>query len=85
MSMLHHVFPKKTTQAFPKGFAKIACDIKLYGTVRNLIIYFAETFLSLLSITLLQIYYSSRFFSSPNFEQPFSWKASQWLLQLIHV
>ena len=43
----------KKTQAFLKGFAKIACDIKLYGTVRNLIIYFAETFRSLLTITLL--------------------------------
>ena len=32
------------SQAFLKGFAKIACDVKLYGTVRNLIIYFAEHF-----------------------------------------
>ena len=32
------------SQAFLKDFAKIACDAKLYGTLRNLIIYIAETF-----------------------------------------
>ena len=32
------------SQAFLKGFAKISCDVNLYGTVKNLIIYFAETF-----------------------------------------
>ena len=36
------------SQGFVKGFAKIAYDVKLYGTVRNLIIYFAETFRCLL-------------------------------------
>ena len=40
-------------QAYLKGFAKIACDVKLYGTVINLIIYFVEHFLCLLIITLL--------------------------------
>ena len=54
------------SQAFLKGFAKIACDVKLYGTVRNLIIYFAETFQCLLMITISYIYYSFPFFSSPN-------------------
>ena len=59
-----------------KGFAKIAYDVKLYGTVRNLIINFAETFLCLLLLfykfitlllfSLLQI-----------FEQLFSRKTSQ--------
>ena len=67
------------SQAFLKGFAKIACDFKLYGTVRNLTIYFAETFQCLLLlfykfITLLQM-----------FQQLFSRKTSQWLFQLIHV
>ena len=67
------------SQAFLKGFAKIACDVKLYGTVRNLIIYFAETFQCLLLlfykfITLLQM-----------FEQLFYRKTSQRLFQLIHV
>ena len=71
------------SQAFLKGFAKIACDVKLYGTVRNLIIYFAETFrcllllfykfITLLLFSLLQM-----------FEQLFSRKTSQWLFQLIH-
>ena len=32
------------SRAFLKDFAKIGCDVNLYGTVRNLIIYFAETF-----------------------------------------
>ena len=32
------------SQAFLKGFAIIACDVNLYWTVKNLIIYFAETF-----------------------------------------
>ena len=41
------------SQAFLKGFAKNACDGKLYGTLRNLIIYFAETFQCLLMITIL--------------------------------
>ena len=41
------------SQAFLKGFTKIACDVKLYGIVRNLIIYFAETFQCLLMITIL--------------------------------
>ena len=36
-----------------KGFAKIVCDAKLYGTARNLIIYFAEIFQYLLIITIL--------------------------------
>ena len=36
------------SQAFRKGFAKTACDVKLSGTVRNLIIYFAEIFRCLL-------------------------------------
>ena len=72
------------SQAFLKGFAKIACDVKLYGTVRNLIIYFAETFqcllllfykfITLLLFSLLQM-----------FEQLFSRKTSQCLFQLIHV
>ena len=64
------------SQAFRKGFAIIACDVKLYGTVRNLIIYFAETFpcllllfckfITLLLFSLLQM-----------FEQLFSRKTSQ--------
>ena len=64
------------SQTFLKGFAKIACDVKLYGTVRNLIIYFAETFrcllllfykfITLLLFSLLQM-----------FEQLFSRKTSQ--------
>ena len=72
------------SQAFLKGFAKIACDVKLYGTVRNLIIYFAETFrcllllfyefITLLLFSLLQM-----------FEQLFSRKTSQWLFQLIYI
>ena len=41
------------SQAFLKGFAKISCNVKLCGTVKNLIIYFAETFRCLLIITLL--------------------------------
>ena len=32
------------SRAFLKDFAKIGCDVNLYGTVRNLITYFAETF-----------------------------------------
>ena len=39
-----NVWKKILLKAFLKGFAKIACVIKLYRTVRNLIIYFAETF-----------------------------------------
>ena len=64
------------SQPFLKGFAKIACNFKLYGTVRNLIIYFAETFrcllllfykfITLLLFSLLQM-----------FEQLFSRKTSQ--------
>ena len=41
------------SEAFLKGFAKIACDVKLYGTVRNVIIYWAETFRCLSIVTLL--------------------------------
>ena len=44
---------KILSQAFLKGFAKIVCDVKLYGRVRNLIIYFAETFRCLLIISIL--------------------------------
>ena len=51
---------------FLKSFAKIACNVKLYGSVRNLIIYFAETFQCLLMVTILWIYSSFPFFSSPN-------------------
>ena len=32
------------SQTFLKGFAKIACDVNLYGTVKNLMIYFSDTF-----------------------------------------
>ena len=70
------------SQAFLKGFAKIACDVKLYGTVRNLIIYFAETF----QCSLLLFYKFIALFSLLQmFEQRFSRKASQRLFQLIHV
>ena len=31
-------------QAFLKSFAKITCDVNLYRIIKNLIIYFAETF-----------------------------------------
>ena len=70
------------SQAFLKVFAKISCDVKLYGTVRNLIIYFAETFQCLLMITILWIYYSFPFFLLQMFEQLFSRKTSRWLFQL---
>ena len=62
---------KNSFTSISEGFSKIACDVKLHGTVRNLIIYFAETFRCLLLlfyefITLLQM-----------FEQLFSRKTSQ--------
>ena len=41
------------SQAFLKGFAKIAYDVRLYGTVRSLIVYLADTFQCLLIITIL--------------------------------
>ena len=44
---------KIISKAFFKGFAKFASNVKLYGTVRNLIIYFAETFQCLLMISIL--------------------------------
>ena len=57
------------SQAFLKGFAKIACDVSFYGTVKNLIIYFAETFRCFSHdqfITLLLFsYFFSPFFSFP--------------------
>ena len=70
------------SQAFLKGFARIPCDVKLYGTVRNLIIYFAETF----RCSLLLFYKCIALFSLLQmFELLFSRKASQRLFQLIHV
>ena len=61
------------SQAFLKGFAEIACDVNLYETVKNLIIYFVETFRCFSAdefITLL-------LFSYHNFEQIFSRNTSQ--------
>ena len=63
------------SQAFLKGFAKIACDVSFYGTVKNLIIYFAETFRCFSHdqfITLLLFsYFFSPFFSFPLLFFPF--------------
>ena len=73
------------SQAFLKGFAKIACDVKLYGTVRNLIIYFAENVRCLL--LLFYKFNTLLFFSLLQmFEQLFSRKTSQSLLHyLFHL
>ena len=61
------------SQAFLKGFAEIACDVNLYKTVKNLIIYFVETFRCFSAhefITLL-------LFSYQNFKKIFSRNTSQ--------
>ena len=68
-------------QAFLKTFAKITCDVNLYRIIKNLIIYFAETFRCFSHdqfITLL-------LFSEQIFEQLFSKNIFQWLFQLIYV
>ena len=69
------------SEEFPKGFAKIPCDVNLYGTVKNLIIYFAE---------ILRRFSHDQFltlllFSYQIFEQLLSRNTFQWLSQLIHV
>ena len=69
------------SEAFLKGFAKIACDVNLYRRVRNIIIYFAKTFRCFFSWS---IYYSSPFFLS-NLWAAFSRKTSLLLFHLIHV
>ena len=68
------------SQAFLNGFAKITCDVNLFGTVKNLIIYFAQTFRCFSHdqfITLL-------LFSYQIFETLFSRNTSKWLFQLIY-
>ena len=64
-----------------KGFAKIPCDVSFNGIVKNLIIYFAETF---------RYFSHDQFiflllFSQQMFEQRFSRNTSQWLFQLIYI
>ena len=61
------------SKAFLKGFAKIACDVSLHGTVKNLVNYFAETF---------QCFFHDQFitlllFSYQIFEQLFPRNTSQ--------
>ena len=61
------------SQIFLKGFAEIACDVNLYETVKNLMIYSVQTFQCFSAdefITLLH-------FSYQNFEQIFSRNTSQ--------
>ena len=79
------------SQAFFKGFAKIACDVNWYGTLKNLIIYFTE----ISRCFSHDQFIISRCFSHDQFiifllfhqifEQLFSRNISQWLFQLIDV
>ena len=63
------------SQAFLKGFAKIACDVNLYRTVKNIIIYFAENFRCFSH----DQFFTLLLFSYHIFEQFFSRNTSQWL------
>ena len=69
------------SQAFPQSFAKIACDFNLNGTVKNLIIYFVETFRCFSHDQFITLF----LFSYQIFEQLFSRNISHWLFHLIHI
>ena len=73
------------SQAFLKGFAKIACDVKLYGTVRNVIIYWAETF-DVYQLLLFYEFITFLLFSLLQmFERLLPRETSQCLFQVIHI